>query len=91
MAVAAAADVDDTVPAKIGCSGWNAEPNEGRNLKPIDGLNMADDGDKCSVSLDFKQTLNNWETIQKKKTIVKLEKKNIEFLAIVKINVNNLE
>lgn len=52
----AAVDVDDIVPAKIGCSGWNAEPNDGRNLKPIDGLNMADDGDKCSVSLDFKQT-----------------------------------
>lgn len=55
-AAAAVAGVDDTVPAKIGCNGWNAEPNEGRNLKPIDGLNMADDGDKCSLSLDFKQT-----------------------------------
>lgn len=47
---------DDIAPAGIGCSGWNAEPNDGRNLKPTGGLNMADDGDKWSVSLDFKHT-----------------------------------
>lgn len=47
---------DETAPAGIGCSGWNAEPNDGLNLKPTDGLNMADDGDKWSVSLDFKHT-----------------------------------
>lgn len=61
MAAVPVADVDDTVPAKIGCNGWNAEPNEGRNLKPIDGLNMADDGDKCSVSLDFKHTYGSMQ------------------------------
>lgn len=47
---------DETVPAGIGCNGWNAEPNDGRNLKPTGGLNMADDGDRWSVSLDFRQT-----------------------------------
>lgn len=44
---------DETAPVGIG---WNAEPNDGRSLKPMVGLNMADDGDRWSVSLDFKQT-----------------------------------
>lgn len=37
-------------------TGWNADPNDGRNLKPAGGLNIADDADECSVSVDFKQT-----------------------------------
>lgn len=44
---------DELTPAGIG---WNAEPNDGRNLKPTGALNMADDGDRWSVSLDFKHT-----------------------------------
>lgn len=36
--------------------GWKAEPNEGLSLKPTDGLNTVDEGDKWSVSPDFKHT-----------------------------------
>lgn len=44
---------------KIGCNGWNADPSDGRNLNPTVGLNMVDDDDTWSMSVDFRQTLMN--------------------------------
>lgn len=49
-------DDDDAVVIAVAKIGWNAEPSDGRNLNAAGGLNIADDGDKWSVSPDFKQT-----------------------------------